>query len=41
MVSFLLIVFIVVFFSVYKPKKGLATPKQRLGRIIKIHKMMK
>jgi hypothetical protein len=29
------------YFSVYKPRKGMATPKQRLGRIIKIHKLMK
>ncbi|XP_050528741.1 uncharacterized protein LOC126898575 isoform X2 [Daktulosphaira vitifoliae] len=27
--------------KVCKPRKGMATPKQRLGRIIKIHKMMK
>ncbi|XP_025410278.1 pescadillo homolog isoform X2 [Sipha flava] len=27
--------------KVYKPRKGMATPKQRLGRIIKIHKLMK
>lgn len=27
--------------KVGKPRKGMATPKQRLGRIIKIHKMIK
>lgn len=27
--------------KVCKPRKGMATPKQRLGRILKIHKMMK
>jgi len=30
-----------VFLLVGRPRKGMATPKQRLGRIIKIHKMIK